>query len=62
MDTRTNARDVGSARSQVRTQLALCRVEVLQRGKDRAQVEKRAKFQNQPMGSNFDGNCGGGLN
>ena len=41
------------------TRLENCRVEVVQAAIDRQEAEHKARLINQPMGSNFDGNCGG---
>jgi len=39
-------------------ELDSCNVEVVQAATDREQTEQKARLINQPMGSNFDGNCG----
>jgi hypothetical protein len=38
-------------------QLENCNVEVVQIGTGRIEAEDKARLVNQPMGSNFDGNC-----
>jgi len=38
-------------------ELDSCNVEVVQAATDREQTEQKARLINQPMGSNFDGNC-----
>ena len=43
--------------SKLAEQLQRCRVEVVQEAAGREDVESRARLVNQPMGSNFDGNC-----
>lgn len=40
-------------------QLETCSVQILQGGTTPDEAERKAKLVNQPMGSNFDGNCGG---